>query len=332
MNWMEQNIQEMNKRFEAKKREEILNQIPVKFHNQVNEALDYEQEDDYEKTAELCQDILATKEGHGNEQVKIILARVFPSVLRMDVETENKKYQQHLSQYYTFLDGIEMNELMQEYIVETLIKLCELMENDWYRPLFWEFVEHIERQGYLTEEVYKETLASAYASLESYDYYGDSKVSMLAKTVMKLGYDKAYTIRNVALESMKNRLNLDVLMNAWYLTQYYEEHEEEFSYIAQKYPYSYRLITDLVKDIKTDVHKKEESLLEELMNHVTEGTTKEQLMDVLTKSYADLMAKEAKPQTVYAGRGSYRRSSEKIGRNEPCPCGSGKKYKHCCGK
>ena len=22
----------------------------------------------------------------------------------------------------------------------------------------------------------------------------------------------------------------------------------------------------------------------------------------------------------------------KIGRNEPCPCGSGKKYKNCCGK
>ena len=24
--------------------------------------------------------------------------------------------------------------------------------------------------------------------------------------------------------------------------------------------------------------------------------------------------------------------SHKIGRNEPCPCGSGKKYKKCCGK
>ena len=22
----------------------------------------------------------------------------------------------------------------------------------------------------------------------------------------------------------------------------------------------------------------------------------------------------------------------KVGRNAPCPCGSGKKYKHCCGK
>jgi preprotein translocase subunit SecA len=24
--------------------------------------------------------------------------------------------------------------------------------------------------------------------------------------------------------------------------------------------------------------------------------------------------------------------TQKIGRNQPCPCGSGKKYKHCCGK
>lgn len=29
---------------------------------------------------------------------------------------------------------------------------------------------------------------------------------------------------------------------------------------------------------------------------------------------------------------TYRRSEPKIGRNDPCPCGSGKKYKHCCGK
>lgn len=329
---MDQNIQEMNKRFEAKKREEILNQIPVKFHELFNKALDYEQEDEYERAAEICQDILATKEGHGNEQVKIMLARLFPNVLRMDVEMENKKYQQHLSQYYTFLDGIEMNELMQEYIVETLIRLCDLMENSWYRPLFREFIEHIERQGYLTEEAYKETLASAYASLESYEYYGDSQVSLLVKTILKLGYDKAYTIQNVALESMKNRLVIDVLTNAWYLTQYYETNEEEFSYIAQKYPYSYRLIADLVKEIKTDADQKAESLLEELMEHVLEGTTKEQLKEVLTKSYEDLLKKEAKPQTIYAGRGSYRRSSEKIGRNDPCPCGSGKKYKYCCGK
>ena len=35
--------------------------------------------------------------------------------------------------------------------------------------------------------------------------------------------------------------------------------------------------------------------------------------------------RERKQETV-------RRETPKVGRNDPCPCGSGKKYKHCCGK
>jgi uncharacterized protein YecA (UPF0149 family) len=27
-----------------------------------------------------------------------------------------------------------------------------------------------------------------------------------------------------------------------------------------------------------------------------------------------------------------RRDIPKVGRNQPCPCGSGKKYKNCCGR
>jgi preprotein translocase subunit SecA len=27
-----------------------------------------------------------------------------------------------------------------------------------------------------------------------------------------------------------------------------------------------------------------------------------------------------------------RRDQPKVGRNEPCPCGSGKKFKNCCGR
>lgn len=30
--------------------------------------------------------------------------------------------------------------------------------------------------------------------------------------------------------------------------------------------------------------------------------------------------------------GTVRREGKKIGRNDPCPCGSGKKYKQCCGR
>ena len=35
---------------------------------------------------------------------------------------------------------------------------------------------------------------------------------------------------------------------------------------------------------------------------------------------------EARPQAV-----QIKRDEPKVGRNDPCPCGSGKKYKHCCG-
>jgi len=49
--------------------------------------------------------------------------------------------------------------------------------------------------------------------------------------------------------------------------------------------------------------------------------------DVARTVYHIGVAKEAQPQkkeAVPVGR--------KVGRNDPCPCGSGKKHKHCCGK
>jgi preprotein translocase subunit SecA len=42
-------------------------------------------------------------------------------------------------------------------------------------------------------------------------------------------------------------------------------------------------------------------------------------------SHGDESGGNGKPATV-------RRQTEKVGRNAPCPCGSGKKYKKCCGK
>lgn len=38
--------------------------------------------------------------------------------------------------------------------------------------------------------------------------------------------------------------------------------------------------------------------------------------------------RDAKPPTIE----QFRRDEPKVGRNDPCSCGSGKKYKKCCGK
>ena len=55
-----------------------------------------------------------------------------------------------------------------------------------------------------------------------------------------------------------------------------------------------------------------------------------QLSDHLKSAQAshgdDVSAAEAKSKTPVKADGT------KVGRNDPCPCGSGKKYKNCCGK
>jgi preprotein translocase subunit SecA len=44
--------------------------------------------------------------------------------------------------------------------------------------------------------------------------------------------------------------------------------------------------------------------------------------DVVSEAAAAAEKEKAKPKRV----------GPKVGRNDPCPCGSGKKYKHCCGR
>jgi uncharacterized protein YecA (UPF0149 family) len=49
----------------------------------------------------------------------------------------------------------------------------------------------------------------------------------------------------------------------------------------------------------------------------------------------DLAAGRFRNLSLLAGQARFRhmrRDGRKVGRNDPCPCGSGKKYKQCCGK
>jgi preprotein translocase subunit SecA len=51
-----------------------------------------------------------------------------------------------------------------------------------------------------------------------------------------------------------------------------------------------------------------------------------------TSGLEDLMAAPGGAAKPKQGPVTVRREQPKIGRNEPCPCGSGKKYKNCCGR
>ena len=50
------------------------------------------------------------------------------------------------------------------------------------------------------------------------------------------------------------------------------------------------------------------------------------------KAWNDILTEEKRNEITREYREANMAHSDKIGRNDPCPCGSGKKYKNCCGK
>ncbi|OPX35170.1 MAG: preprotein translocase subunit SecA [Desulfobacteraceae bacterium 4484_190.2] len=79
------------------------------------------------------------------------------------------------------------------------------------------------------------------------------------------------------------------------------------------------------------------SLFEELMDRIREETLNTLFrIQLIRQRPEEISRKQKKPlQLSHGGDGAQpvtvRRKEKKIGRNAPCPCGSGKKYKKCCG-
>ena len=47
--------------------------------------------------------------------------------------------------------------------------------------------------------------------------------------------------------------------------------------------------------------------------------------------YKYFRTRQKSVEAAFSPEATYRRLAPKPGRNDPCPCGSGKKFKHCCG-
>jgi preprotein translocase subunit SecA len=80
-------------------------------------------------------------------------------------------------------------------------------------------------------------------------------------------------------------------------------------------------------------------MFDEMIASIREDTIKALYLFRLRKPEEDLKRTQvAKPLAATHGEsdGSIKkqpvRKAEKVGRNDPCPCGSGKKYKKCCGQ
>ena len=78
-------------------------------------------------------------------------------------------------------------------------------------------------------------------------------------------------------------------------------------------------------------------MFDEMVQSIKEDTVK-MMLTVRVSREAPRREQVAKPVTASGGSsdGTVKKEpvkvGKKVGRNDPCPCGSGKKYKHCCGR
>ena len=191
---------------------------------------------------------------------------------------------------------------------------------------------HIAPEGYLTEDDYKDIMEFANENLlkkdlKIKDIEGQKEeelIDYLSKLVIKEYEDKIKDIPEEVTQEFEKVITLQVLDNYWM------EHINTMSHLregihlrgyAQEDPLraytmeGFDLFDSMLQKIDKDVSI---FLLKAEIRQNIER--KEPAKKLLTNDSED---KVSKKQPV---------KKQKIGRNDPCPCGSGKKYKQCHGK
>ena len=126
---------------------------------------------------------------------------------------------------------------------------------------------------------------------------------------LKNEFEKAISLRVIDTHWMDHINAMSLLREGIYLRQYAQENPLQ-AYTAE----GYEMFDNLLATIDMDISRY-------LMNaEIRQNTEREQVIKG-TPNEDKSKVKKQTPKRV-----------KKVGRNEPCPCGSGKKYKQCCGK
>ena len=246
-----------------------------------------------------------------------------------DVANEQRKIvykfrNQLLSPEYDI--GAKVNEIREEYI-QHLLSNADIFDGGVKDDFNLEkIIKSLKEEINLTIEI---------EELNSYEY--EELLEVLIKMV-KENYDaKMDVLEDDVCHEIERELYLKELDNAW----------REHLYAMDSMKTGIRLRAYNQKDPLVEYKKESFNLFSELINEIKFNTIKTlQIIQFKMEAPADeaqriaqQLADEQKEQdaTRVFNHSETKDDSEKIiekkvARNDPCPCGSGKKYKQCCGK
>lgn len=209
-----------------------------------------------------------------------------------------------------------VNTIVPQYITEES-KDIEGLKKEVFTEFGIESLDILKQEKFEAEDVIKEL------SEKAHNIY-NTKSEKFGESMREL--ERVITLKIVDEKWMEHIDNMDELKNGVGLRAY-----------AQKDPVvvyrmeGFDMFDEMVYDIQYDVVK--------LLMHVTErdeGAQRQQTSEITSAKLQETSAIELVDGKISPKEGgidkTIRNEEPKVGRNDPCPCGSGKKYKNCCGK
>ena len=236
------------------------------------------------------------------------------NVLKYD-DVMNKQREVIYGQRNQVLDGEDISALIQKMIVDTISETVEFYCPEKVNPLDWNKKGLLTRYAWLVSESDIEGLDDTQDITEvllnkAQEIYDNRKAELGEETVKEI--ERVGLLRNVDIRWMEHIDAMDQLKRSMNLMGY-----------GQKDP------VIIFRDQGLD-------MFEEMTNGIREGTVDFVLQSRVRKE-APVERKQTVKITSTSGsddgtvKKEPKKADKKPGRNDPCPCGSGKKYKKCCG-
>ncbi len=198
------------------------------------------------------------------------------------------------------IPGLE-ERLKQDFLIELPITQWLADDNKLYEEKLRERIEEAVEQAYKQKE----------------EMVGDSVLRQFEKAIMLQSLDQHWKDHLAAMDHLRQGIHL----------RGYAQKNPKQEYKRE----SFELFSEMLENLKVDVVgilSKVQVRAEEDVEKVEEQHRKsENAPREYQHEQAEHVGGEA-PQSAQV----MARSEPKVGRNDPCPCGSGQKYKQCCGK
>jgi preprotein translocase subunit SecA len=235
-----------------------------------------------------------------------------------------------------------VNDLVERYVSSGSV------EEQWElegleKALETDFGFQFDLQGWVKQDASADPETIRARVLEEADRRYEEKVEQIGAPVMR-HFEKAVMLQQLDVHWKEHLAAMDYLRQGIHLRGYAQKNpEQEYKREA------FQMFSDMLDRVKRDVISivsrvqiRTEEEVEALERRRREAAAaKLQLQHAQAQSLAATgtegpvarpQAGSTQPQPAAEPPLPFVREGRKVGRNEPCPCGSGKKYKHCHGQ